>query len=933
MINKSILKIQEIKQIEKDLQKDNINYPYCIGIDGATATGKTILANLLKEYLKKKLNIKSEIFQLDYLLLDRNFREKDVVNIKMNNIKFSYEAENHMRFNKINRLLNEINKIKKFQQEKKKIKIFNLYSRKNDGKCNEEKVLDLSKKVLIFEGHYTSRNKISSVLDKNIILFSSRKNILMRKINRTKNYRDPKDVTDYFDHIDSPSIINNFLRFYKPEFQLIDTNNFAAPKTLTYRNALKTLGYNKQKVEKNENSLKSMFGYVYSNEKFFLTIKSILDGVNTNNIELLFKNINLNYKKYNLFHNQINQDVVFIVEQNNKKYFIIQNKINKNQFLVSFENGLFLIDNKDVLNLGISRFSNLKTITNIEFKDKKYVNSKASIFEYFFKFKKKTRQLIFLKLLNSNNDKFFLFNFFQNSGWQIKFLDDFYFLAPNFVDNNFLKKKRSEINLNYLCDLNYTKNLFYEKKKILYSSKNFWINSDFCEIKNKINKKNFNELKRLILSNNYEIRKNVYNALLNYKFDSKNKIKNLTKNYISLYPTSFSRLYAINKILDVQTGILANNIYDLSDKSVDITAYLEASSSKKLPFILQSSLNAIGHEEKNNKEYKIGYLKVKDGPKKYVNSISSSILYLNKKNKLKNLFYGIGLDHIDLNGDKPKGRSKRFLNQALKTKSITHLTLDSSALFKVKNTKLETLSKIYQKIFDHSNLLIKGLDFLNCDLEYCSGELNYIGKTNSAHYPIKDEISMFDKIYNSSIDKIFGKEKYLNFILKDKIKLYVANLGTTHHGEDKENNLKINLSKEWNEANYNKRFISPVLHGTTNSNDSLFKIASKYCLKINIAGTYLNILFSNLDSETKKKIRFKKFDKDTKYLAYELRKIGFNKKKKSLRKLKEKFIKYANMNNYKNLKVKNLDELRVSTYYMKNVSNSFLAELKKILSK
>lgn len=52
-IDKSLLNIEEIKQIEKDLQNENISYPYCIGIDGATATGKTILANLLKEHLKK----------------------------------------------------------------------------------------------------------------------------------------------------------------------------------------------------------------------------------------------------------------------------------------------------------------------------------------------------------------------------------------------------------------------------------------------------------------------------------------------------------------------------------------------------------------------------------------------------------------------------------------------------------------------------------------------------------------------------------------------------------------------------------------------------------------------------------------------------------------------------------------------------------------
>ena len=934
-ITKSILNVEVFKKIENDLENEEISYPYCIGIDGATATGKTVLANLLKEHLKKKLNIDSEIFQLDYLLLSRKFREKEVIQIKKNNLNFSYEAENHMQFDKINELISKITNIKKSQEKKAKVSINNLYSRQNNGKCTENRVVDLSKKVIIFEGHYTSRNIISTILDKNIILFSNRKNILKRKIDRSQNYRSGNDVIEYFDHIDLPSIKNNFIRFYNSKFYLIDNNNFNKPRIINYKAALRILNINEKKnYEKNTKILQYIFGYESSRKKFFLVIKKILEEISSHkkNIESYLNGTNVIYKKYYVYNkDNSEEDIVYIINENNKKYYLLQNKNNKKQFIISFENGIFLLDEKRALNIGISNYNSLKIISNI--KNKKFINSNLNIFSHFFKLKDNSRKFCYLSLLSSNNDKFFFYDFFKNSGWQIKFLDDFYFLAPNYIDDKILKKNEININLNYLCDLNYTKRFNYVQKKILYSSDNFLISSDHCEIINKITKKSFLELGKLILSKNYQIRKNIYSALLNYKFSSKLKINKLIKNYLPLYPTYFSRVYSLNKILNIQTGILANTIYDLSEKSADIIAYLDASSDNKLPFILQASLNAIGHEENKKNQHNIGYLNAKDGPKSYVNSISKSIMYLKNKKKLTNLFYGIGLDHIDLNGDKPKGRAKRFLKKSLNTKSITHLTLDSSALFDASDTKLENLNKIYKKIFHHSNILTKGLDFINCDLEFCTGELNYISKQNIAHYPNKNEVAMFEKIYNSSIEDLYRKNIDLNLLLKNKVKLYVGNLGTTHHGNDKHGDLKINLSKDWNKANEQKNFISPVLHGTTNSKNFLFKKASMHCLKINIAGSYLKILISNLDKETKKLFKFKKFDKNTKYIAYKLRDLSFHKKEKSIKYLKTQFKKYSNLNNYKNLNIDNLNDLRKSTYYLEDVSKNFLLELKTILCK
>ena len=77
-------------------------------------------------------------------MLDRKFREKDVINIKKNNIKFPYEAENHMRFNIIKELIYKIYNIKNSNHEKKKLK-FVIYI------LEKTVVPVLKKKLLIYQ--------------------------------------------------------------------------------------------------------------------------------------------------------------------------------------------------------------------------------------------------------------------------------------------------------------------------------------------------------------------------------------------------------------------------------------------------------------------------------------------------------------------------------------------------------------------------------------------------------------------------------------------------------------------------------------------------------------------------------------------------------------------------------------------------------------
>ena len=80
----------------------------CIGVDGPTASGKTVFAELLKSQIQKYSNKKIEIIPLDSLLVERSIREKSLQNIKNIEIPFEHEAEIHMGFSKFEQLLNLI---------------------------------------------------------------------------------------------------------------------------------------------------------------------------------------------------------------------------------------------------------------------------------------------------------------------------------------------------------------------------------------------------------------------------------------------------------------------------------------------------------------------------------------------------------------------------------------------------------------------------------------------------------------------------------------------------------------------------------------------------------------------------------------------------------------------------------------------------------
>ena len=85
------------------------------------------------------------------------------------------------------------------------------------------------KSIVIVEGHYSGYNEIYNYLDYNILLLADKHELLKRKIDRVKNYRDPKETAKYFELIDVPSFINYLTRFGNNYNMIVDNSNYFQP--------------------------------------------------------------------------------------------------------------------------------------------------------------------------------------------------------------------------------------------------------------------------------------------------------------------------------------------------------------------------------------------------------------------------------------------------------------------------------------------------------------------------------------------------------------------------------------------------------------------------------------------------------------------------------------------------------------------------------
>ena len=172
-----------------------------IGIDGPTASGKTMLAKHLALMLEQTTSTKPQIFEMDWTLCDRAFREADARKSFETSTPITTECTSHMILEIARRVLENT------RWRCADLVLDNLYDREN-GQCTKTVFYNgIHDGISIFEGHYTAHRLFSSYVDVNILLLAAPEELLRRKIERAKTYRDPVLVEKYFYYIDLPSFL------------------------------------------------------------------------------------------------------------------------------------------------------------------------------------------------------------------------------------------------------------------------------------------------------------------------------------------------------------------------------------------------------------------------------------------------------------------------------------------------------------------------------------------------------------------------------------------------------------------------------------------------------------------------------------------------------------------------------------------------------
>ncbi len=945
----------ESKIIQLRVVKDCVNLAVnakrivCIGVDGPTASGKTVFAELLKQEILNLSNKDVQIVPLDSLLVERKIREKSLQNIYQVGIPFEHEAEMHMRFSKFDYLLNLVTLKKAGLSEQKDITLENLYSRSKEGRCTGKLKINLTNKtVLIFEGHYTTRPEFNEILDKNFILIAKRDALIKRKIERVADYRDKKEVEDYFNLIDEPSYLSNYYRFASQNSLIIDNTDFSKPFPVGYNhihlllNTTKFIDFKKissEKIKEFVFGLHGLSNYSFNDKN---NIQKLLDDLNTADVLHSISSVSEVYFNHKISHKVCYFDYVtkneievgLVVKLFKKKsIWIISKRSGTIKHLLFWEGGVFKIEN------GI-----IERLSFLTEKDKLYKSAPKDLFENLRHGKAfMSSALLSDNLRENSNACCFLDNvsrvsFFASALKYTQFacrsLGDFFVISYRGCLEDNTEKSTSIPNTFKINELNLNTNKkdYFQKKSSAY-----FLTTDFLILNTDLNKEIVNELKDIYFkSEDIKVRKAIIDGLLHeenscFVFED---IRNYLLYSIGFFPVSMSRLYALKRMGIEQTNVLAANIYDITKDPIDSSAYLDIALENEFPIILQVSLNAAGQAEINpDGEDMIGYLHPEKGIFDFTDTICDSLVKILEESTAKKYsppLIGIGLDHVDVRGDFPIGRSSRFVREAMQTESITHLTLDGSAHFKPRYKVLYELFKAYVEVFSTSLRFLDKINIDGIDLEFCTGELNYIGEETSPHYPDGNEMSILPNCFSFSLNE----EKDLEYKagLLNSLKLYVANLGTTHHGNDEEKSLKLGLAEEWQKALEGTSFVSPVLHGTTGSSDETFSLASKSCQKINIAGSFLRILLENLNSSQKKVIGFNSFDDKSKFLCAKLGRLKKEEAVLSKKELQKEFLRYCNINNVSRVSKKNEKIVRKPLYGRNKIALHIFSTLEQMMT-
>ena len=1018
-------KIKNIKKTDK---------PKIIGIDGPTAAGKTFLSKELKLLLKKDFKT-IWICQLDWTLKSRAYRTNSLKLFKNENTNFYYESQDHMDLAQIKKTLKRINEFDYKKNQSINISLKGLYNR--DTATNN---LSISTKIskeslIIVEGHYTSITELDSVIDYNILLLAEKKELLKRKINRVKHYRNNEDTKQYFNLIDVPSFINH-LSLFGCNYDLIVDNTDYKNSRIKDENYIhswmkKLIGKENSFSNRYEDFIKKNFYSNFTNQlNFKSSLKIIIDEfINfdrfvSNNIKINIQEINIDLSTYldkillsinrkiksnnlfldlkftNNFHkiyykkspffiglrlnkikNKLGKDINLIIKIKNKEFVVDifwdggVETINFNRDLgKNYSDYLFEFKKKNLKqNFSINQKKNnkIKVFIPTNFMYFNFIGEYYKVKHVFTEREETTISAVDILEIFSKEEAFWIHRF-SKFGERDYFHNIVLSLGANCYSignyiicyklyNRDLKKRLENLLNNWI--LKDDKSELFSKSKIDYDNK---IDKDRLDFVKFVNTKTklfkafdgsiflakgsfFNvsqnilrkDLKTLLLCKNRNVRKGItlliqknfadlsldIQSLWNDKIETDKKKISLNS-FTNISPTILSDIYLWLSIKKDDSSILACNVYDIRENSFDQRAYLEAAQLINSPVVIQSSFNALGPKTKNGKSTIEGYLKLKNGGKEFLVNTYKAARDIYIKDE-KNFLFGIGLDHVDVRYDKPKGRAKNFLKDLQKYNLLTHYTLDGSYILEKNTKKNFSLEKkrLFNQVINFEIDLIKVINNFNIfDFEFCASELSYVGNNKKVFIP-----SVNDMIYFS---KTLGRKLNENFfgLVNMRPKLIIGNLGTTHHGHDQ--NVKVENAEQWVENIKKFGMISAVLHGTSRSHPETLKRAVIGCKKINVAGDFLQCLVSNLPEKFKSIVASTNDNEKTKLylIRNKLKNIPFKTKEKIKDSLKYKCLDIMrNINSpamtdldikYFKYKMYNYDNLQI-----KSITNSIISEI------
>jgi uridine kinase len=926
MQNKVINKLLAENILETELMQyiqSNQSRVIVIGIDGPTACGKTILANNLSEKLNEK-KFKVWNYRLDWTLKERSERIKDLENIKQKKISFDQEAELHMQLKKAKQFLQMVREYNQSiaisaQSSPQKINLENLYSRENNGTCTHKETCDLEPGLIIFiEGHYSLRYELDLLIDKNILILADSSELIKRKIDRVKGYRNSEEAEDYYWRIDLPSIQNHLKRFAANADLIIDNTDINNPLFKKHEFINQWCEINKSKnfhqIEKiidSRNLVDSFFCYsIFISEENKKVINQAILGMqecdrlignhfklSVNDIEhdlnylinhkiseinkSLPKEYSIEFKYSNAFYNAYFRKLpisfgIKITCPELEMSIISEVNYNSQTFQIFWEGGykkfefmreLGSLEDKKQLNAYHFIKDQKKASENIiytptDFTIPEFIINTTKFTKVYTGLEENniTASEIILKM-SSTKECLWIHRFSKHSTARYfeKILSQIgcdtlkvgsYLICLKSSDQTLISKYKkykidwvsdtSEKKLNQVDEDAYDKNIDDDQKFVYEFVKmncpNFKILDNFlyCSISYLDEKWELiiDQIFKMMNSNNRLLRKKVFVFIKknfpNLKVLNKKLWPHLNieeSKHISIdelsstYPSILAEIFMWITLRNENSSILGSNIYDIREQSIDARAHLEQASKLNTPVIIQSSLNAIGQKEGGN----WGYLKVEDS----TNSLSKAII--NESRNMINLGYkpplfGIGLDHINVNGDKPSGRAIRFAKKAMESELVTYYVLDAESLFKPKNREPKEVKRLFKVMSEYvMSLLHDNQRAYIYDKEVCISELNYLGG-HKAWIPSPEEVVSFAKEYRKVV-----RDKN-QAACNTRPVLFIGNVGTTHHSNDS-GEINSEISSQWVESSKRYNFISAVLHGTTNTNLEIIKSANVGCKK------------------------------------------------------------------------------------------------------